>query len=147
MEKKKILVGGVVYIAAAVATVLCLGFIVLDASVLKWTIGNLEGTEGLGVAIVLALSLSIQYPAAAVNLIFQLICGVVMVTYPKRELVLHKALRVIATIVGVVAALVHGFFALTYLNGGVALWGVLSLLVAVLALVAPIISAVAHKEV
>ena len=40
-------------LAAAVWALLCVGFILLDTTVLQWTTRQLEGAEGLGVGIVL----------------------------------------------------------------------------------------------
>ena len=105
-------------LAAAVWALLCVGFILLDTTVLQWTTRQLEGAEGLGVGIALALFLIFDLPATAVNAIFQFVCGGQMLAYESREKGVHKVLRVFAVIVGVLATLIHAFFAYTFLDCG-----------------------------
>ena len=133
-------------LAAAVWALLCVGFILLDTTVLQWTTRQLEGAEGLGVGIALALFLIFDLPATAVNAIFQFVCGGQMLAYESREKGVHKALRVFAVIVGVLATLIHAFFAYTFLDCGCVLWGILVAISALSALVAPILLLVAHRE-
>jgi len=144
--KKKMLLGGAVNVAAAVCTVLCLGFILLDIAVLKIFQTQLEGWDGVGVALLFALSAAIEYPATLLNAVFQGISGGVMLAYSKRGKGVHKALRVIAWIIGVGAALVHGYFAVVYFSVGFVLWGVLTALPTLLALASPILTTIAHQE-
>ena len=133
-------------IAAAVWALLCVGFILLDTTVLQWTTRQFEGAEGLGVGIVLALFLIFDLPATAVNAIFQFVCGGQMLAYESREKGVHKVLRVFAVIVGVLATLIHAFFAYTFLDCGCVLWGILVAISALSALAAPILLLVAHRE-
>ena len=133
-------------LAAAVWALLCVGFILLDTTVLQWTTRQLEGAEGLGVGIALALFLIFDLPATAVNAIFQFVCGGQMLAYESREKGVHKVLRVFAVIVGVLATLIHAFFAYTFLDCGCVLWGILVAISALSALVAPILLLVAHRE-
>ena len=137
---------GIFTILAAVCAVLCFGFIVLDVSVLRWTVGQLEGAEGLGVAIIISLCLVIAVPAAAINALFQIVCGALMLAYEKRERGVHKALRVIAGIVGVLATIIEGYFAWCFFSAGCAVWGICTAITAVAAFAVPILSAIAHKE-
>lgn len=145
MNNKMKLVG-IFTILAAVCAVLCFGFIFLDLGVLQWTIGQLEGTEGLGVAIVISLCLAIAVPAAAVNALFQIICGALMLTYEKRGCGVHIVLRVFAAIVGVLATIIEGYFAWCFFSAGCAVWGICTAITAVAAFAVPILSAIAHKE-
>ena len=133
-------------LAAAVWALLCVGFILLDTTVLQWTTRQLEGAEGLGVGIALALFLIFDLPATAVNAIFQFVCGGQMLAYESREKGVHKVLRVFAVIVGVLATLIHAFFAYTFLDCGCVLWGILVAISALSALAAPILLLVAHRE-
>lgn len=133
-------------LAAAVWALLCVGFILLDTTVLQWTTRQLEGAEGLGVGIVLALFLIFDLPATAVNAIFQFVCGGQMLAYESREKGVHKVLRVFAVIVGVLATLIHAFFAYTFLDCGCVLWGILLVISALSALAAPILLLAAHRE-
>ena len=133
-------------LAAAVWALLCVGFILLDTTVLQWTTRQLEGAEGLGVGIALALFLIFDLPATAVNAIFQFVCGGQMLAYESREKGVHKVLRVFAVIVGVLATLIHAFFAYTFLDCGCVLWGILVSISALSALAAPILLLVAHRE-
>ena len=136
--------------AAAVWALLCVGFVFLDVAIFKWTTGGLEGRlegwEGLGVAIVIALFMMFDLPATAVNAIFQFVCGGQMLAYESREKGVHKVLRVFAVIVGVLATLIHAFFAYTFLDCGCVLWGILVAISALSALAAPILLLVAHRE-
>ena len=144
--KKKMLIAGIVNIAGAVLTVLALGFILLDIAVLKLFETQMEGWDGVGVALLFALSAAIEYPATLVNAVFQCLNGGMMLAYPKREKGVHKALRVIAWVVGVVTAAIHGYFAVLYFSVEFVLWGVLTALATVLAIASPILTTIAHKE-
>ena len=144
MSKMKL--AAVTNLAAAVWALLCVGFILLDTTVLQWTTRHLEGAEGLGVGIALALFLIFDLPATAVNAIFQFVCGGQMLAYESREKGVHKVLRVFAVIVGVLATLIHAFFAYTFLDCGCVLWGILVAISALSALAAPILLLVAHRE-
>ncbi len=145
MMKKKMLIAGIVNLAAAVLTVLCLLFILLDISAFKLFENNVEGLEGLGIAVIFALSIAIEYPATAVNFIFQGISGGVQLAYPKRGKGVHKALRVIAWIVGVAAAAVHAYFAVLYFSAEFVLWGVLIALTSLATIAAPLLTSIAHN--
>jgi hypothetical protein len=144
--KKKMLLGGTVNVAAALCTVLCLGFILLDIAVLKTFEGKMEGWDGVGIALLFALSAAIEYPATLLNAVFQCISGGMMLGYAKRGKGVHKALRVIAWVFGVVAAFIHGYFAVLYFSVGFVFWGVLTALPTLLALASPILTTIAHKE-
>lgn len=144
---KKMKIAGIFNISAAAFSVLSLGFILLDIAVLKLVLHQTQGWDGVGVALIFALSLAIEYPATLVNLVFQGISGGIALSYPKKEKGVHKALRVIAWIVGIVAAGVHAFFAITYLNAGLILWGTLIALTAASSVVAPIFTTIAHKQI
>ena len=133
-------------IAAAVWAILCVGFILLDLKVLEWTMGQvsqeLEGWEGLGVAIIIALCLIFDLPATAVNAIFQFVCGGKLLARGR----VHIVLRIFAVIIGLLAALVHAFFAYTFLGEGCILWGILLVISALTALASPILLLVAHRK-
>ena len=142
----KIKLAALTNIAAAVWALLCVGFILLDVSVLQWTEGQLQGWEGLGVAIVIALLLMFDLPATVVNAIFQFVCGGQLLAWEQRGKGVHKVLRVFAVIVGVLAALIHAFFAYTFLDSGCVVWGVLLVISALSALASPILLLAAHRE-
>ena len=143
---KKMRTVGLVAVLAAVCTLLCFGFIVLDVSVLGWTAEQLDGPEGLGVAVIIALFLMFALPAAVVNAIFQIVCGGAMIRYEKRGCGVHKALRIVAAIVGILAALIYAFFAYCFFDGECIVWAIFVALATVMAIAVPILSAVAHKE-
>ena len=133
-------------LAAAVWALLCVGFILLDTTVLQWTMEQSKDLVGLGVAIVMALFLMFDLPATAVNAIFQFVGGGLLLTWEQRGKGVHKVLRVFAVIVGVLATLIHAFFAYTFLDCGCVLWGILVAISALSALASPILLLVAHRE-
>ena len=143
---KKMKIAGIVNFAAMGLAVLCLGFILLDIAVLKLFQHRLQGWDGVGVALLFALSATIEYPATIVNAVFQGINGGMQLSYPKRGKGVHKALRVIAWIVGVAAAGIHGFFAITYFTTGFVLWGVVTALITLAAIAAPLLTSIANNE-
>ena len=143
---KKMKVAGIVNVASGVFTLLALLFILFDIAVLKSFQHRLQGWDGVGVALLFALSAAIEYPATVLQLVYQGINGGIELAYQKRGRQVHKALRVIAWIVGVVAAGVHLFFAVTYFGTGFVLWGLLIALAAVGAVASPLLTSVAHKE-
>ena len=143
---KKMKVAGIVNVASGVFTLLALLFILLDIAVLKSFQHRLQGWDGVGVALLFALSAAIEYPATVLQLVYQGINGGIELAYQKRGRQVHKALRVIAWIVGVVAAGVHLFFAVTYFSTGFVLWGLLIALAAAGAVASPLLTSVAHKE-
>ena len=137
---------GLANIASAVWAILCDGFILLDVSVFKWTMEQSKDLVGLGVAIVIALFLMFDLPATVVNAIFQFVGGGLLLTWEQRGKGVHKVLRVFEVIVGVLAALIHGFFAYTFLDEGCVLWGILLAISALSALASPILLLAAHRE-
>lgn len=143
---KKMKVAGIVNVASGVFTLLALLFILLDIAVLKSFQHRLQGWDGVGVALLFALSAAIEYPATVLQLVCQGINGGIELAYQKRGRQVHKALRVIAWIVGVVAAGVHLYFAVMYLSTGFVLWGLLIALAAAGAVASPLLTSVAHKE-
>ena len=142
---KKMKIAGIVNIASAVFTLLALVYILLDVAVLKSFQHRLQGWDGVGVALVLAISMAVEYPATVAQLVFQGLNGGMELAYPKRGKGVHKALRVIAWIVGIVAAGVHGFFAVTYFTTGFVLWGLLIAVATAGAIASPILTSVAHR--
>lgn len=143
---KKMKVAGIVNVASGVFTLLALLFILLDIAVLKSFQHRLQGWDGVGVALLFALSAAIEYPTTVLQLVYQGINGGIELAYQKRGRQVHKALRVIAWIVGVVAAGVHLYFAVTYFSTGFVLWGLLTALAAAGAVASPLLTSVAHKE-
>ena len=144
--KEKMKIAGAFNIAAAVFSALCLGFILLDIAVLKTFEHRLQGWDGVGVALLFAISAAVEYPATIINIVFQGINGGMVLAYPKKGKGVHKALRVIAWIVGIVAAGIHAVFAVTYFTVGFVLWGVLIALTTASSVAAPLLTSIAHKE-
>ena len=142
----KMKLAAVVNIVGAVCSLLCFGFILLDVSVLHWTTEESKDLVGLGVAIVIALFLMFDLPATGLNSVFQFVCGGLMLAYERRGKGVHKVLRVFAVIVGILAMLVHAFFAYTFLDSGCVLWGILTAISALSALLSFVLLAVAHRE-
>ena len=133
-------------IAAAVWALLCLGFILLDTSVLQWTSGRMEGSDGFSVGITIALFILFNLPATCVNAIFQFVCGGLLLAWERRGKGVHKVLRAFAVIVGVLAALIHVFFAYCFFEYSCVLWGILLVISALTALASPILLLAAHRE-
>ena len=143
---KKMKIAGIFNLSAAAFSVLSLGFILLDIAVLKTFEHRLQGWHGVGVALLFAISAAVEYPATIINVVFQGINGGMTLAYPKKGKGVHKALRVIAWILGIVSAGIHAVFAITYFTVGFVLWGVLIALTTASSVAAPLLTSVAHKE-
>ena len=143
-ETKK--VAALANIAAAVWAIFCVGFILLDLKVFGWTMAQvsqeIEGWEGLGIAIVIALCLIFDLPATAINAIFQFVGGGKLLSQGR----VHIVLRVFSVIVGILAAAIHAYCAYSFLVGGCVLWGILLAVSALTALASLILLLVAHRE-
>ena len=147
-ETKK--VAALANIAAAVWAIFCVGFILLDLKVFGWTMAQvsqeIEGWEGLGVAIIIALCLIFDLPATAINAIFQFVCGGLLLAWERRGKGVHKVLRAFAVIAGGLTTLIHVFFAYCFFEYSCVLWGILVAISALSALAAPILLLVAHRK-
>lgn len=147
MEKKLRIVGAVQFVAAAVC-VLALAFMLLDVQIFHITINNHTAAgDAFGLAIVFALSLVIQYPAAGLAVIFHVAVGCSAFAAKKKGKAVHKALLVTNLVFSIIAAGVGMFFAITYWNANQILWGAIIALGAVVSLVAAIIALKNGKQI
>ena len=131
--EKKIKVATILQFAAAALYVLAMLFIYLDAA--KWKIGipQMEGWEGLGIAVILALAIIFQFTTSGVAAIFHAVAGACLRSSGG---MVHKAVRVLLTVFGIIALLVNAYFIYCYFTIECVLWGIVSLMAALLSLVA-----------
>ncbi len=137
--EKKIKVATILQFIAAALYLLALGFIYLDISFFKIGVPQMEGWDGLGLAVVYALALIFQYPTSAVALILHTVAGLCLHSAAKKGKQVHKAVCSLLSVFGIIALLVDAYFIYCYLDIGVVLWAMLSIaaaLVSVLAMVA-----------
>ena len=144
--KKKMIIAGIVNIVTALVSVLCLALIFLDYQVFKWTSVETDGWDGLGMGLLLVVSILYEYPTTLLAVIFQGVNGGLMLAYGKRGKGVHKALRVIAWIFAVISFVVHAFFVFSHFENALIFWGVLTVIAGLCSIAAPIMATIAHKE-
>ncbi len=146
MTEKKMIFGGVFNLAAAFMCLASVAFVLLDLGVWNFAESSLEGAEGIGLAVVFSLAVMIQFPAMALAMIFQAVSGAIMLLYPRRGVAVHKAVRILNVIFGVIAAGAGCFFAICYFDVGLVIWGVLTAAASVASLAAGIVGAVVNHN-
>ncbi len=142
----KMLLGSVISFVAAFMCVACVGVVLLDLGVLNMTESSLQGSDGLGMAIVVSLAIAIQLPVMAIAVLLQILVGILLLLHSFRGGTVHIAWIVLNMIGCVAAAAVGGFFAISYLEIGVVLWGALTLCAAALSFFAGLVAIFTNRE-
>ncbi|MBQ2740149.1 MAG: hypothetical protein IJF39_00815, partial [Clostridia bacterium] len=143
---KKMFLGSVVSFAAAFMCVACMGVVLLDLGVLNMTESSLQGSDGLGMAIIFSLAVSIQYPVMVVALLLQVLVGILLLLHSIRGGTVHIAWIVLNMIGCVLAAAAGGFFAVCYFDIGIVLWGSLTLCAAALSFFSGLVAIFTNRE-